>query len=77
MKVKVHPTLQVFLLGVVGQGGGHGEAHVTVLAAVRLLASVQPHMVLQGRAGGKRCSALLTSERLLVKVLAAFVVDHP
>lgn len=61
----------------VGQGGGHGEAHIAVLAVVRLLARVQPQVVLQGRAGGKRGSTLLAGEGLLVKVLAAFVVDHP
>lgn len=77
MKVEVCVTLQVFLLGVVGQGGGHGEAHVAVFAAVRLLARVQPHVVLEGRAGGKLCAALLTREGLLFKVLTAFVVDHP
>lgn len=69
-------TLRVFLLGVVGQRGSHGEAHVTVFAAVRFLPRVQPHVVLQGRVGGELGTALLTHVGPFLQMLSAPVVQQ-
>lgn len=69
-------TLGVFLLGVVCECSSHTEAHVTVFAVVRLLACVQPHVILQGRVGAKLCATVVASERFFLKVLGALVVDH-
>lgn len=66
----------MLLLSVVSQRGGHAEAHVTVLAKVRPLSSVQPHVVLQGGVSPKLGTALLTGERPLIEVLRTFVVEH-
>lgn len=69
-------TLGVFLLGVVGQRGGHSEAHVAVLAVVRFLSGVEPHVVLQRGGGGEFGAARLAGVRLLLKMLRALVVNH-
>lgn len=69
-------TLRVFLLGVVGQRGGHGEAHVTVFAAVRFLPRVQPHVVLQGRVGSELGAAFVTHVRPFLQMLSAPVVQQ-
>lgn len=69
-------TLRVFLLGMVGQCGGHGEAHVTVFAAVRFLSRVQPHVVLQGRVGGELGATFLTRVGPFLQMLCAPVVQQ-
>lgn len=69
-------TLRVFLLGVVGQCGGHGKAYVTVFAAVRFLPRVQPHVILQGRVGGELGSAFLTLVGPFLQMLSAPVVQQ-
>lgn len=69
-------TLRVFLLGVVGQRGGHGEAHVAVSAAERLFPRVQPHVVLQGRVGGEPGAAFFTLVGPFLQMLRAPVVQQ-
>lgn len=67
----------MFLLGVVCERSSHAEVHVAVFAAVRFLACVESHVILQGGVGSKLRTALVTTKRLLIKVFSAFVVNHP
>lgn len=69
-------TLGVFLFAVVGQSGGHREAHVAVFAMERFLSRVQTHVVLEGRGGGKLGPAFFACVRPLFKMLGALMIKQ-